>query len=142
MFCCGFSVFRQRAIEFWDEEAIAFTDLNELATCWVMWNVRTGKEIFTLQGHSSWVNSIAFSPDGQTLASGSRDKTIKLWDVGTKREKQVLKGHVDWVNSVAFSPNGRILASGSYDATIKLRHVRTGREICILKGYSLPCDRV
>jgi WD40 repeat protein len=67
-----------------------------------------------------WVESVAFSPDGRLLASGSWDNTIKLWDVATGREVRTLTGHTDTVNSVAFSPDGRLLASGSYDNTIKL----------------------
>ena len=87
----------------------------------------------TLEGHSSLVNSVAFSLDGRTLASlGGRDSTIKLWDVATGREIATLTGY-----SVAFSPDGKTLAFGSGDDTIKLWDVATGREIATLTGYSL-----
>ncbi|KAE8389594.1 NACHT and WD40 domain protein [Aspergillus alliaceus] len=90
----------------------------------------------TLESHSEWVRSVAFSPDGCTLASGSDDNTIKLWDTTTGIERQTLKGHSDWVYSVAFSPDGRTLASGSCDNTIKLWDTMTGTEYQTLKGHS------
>jgi WD40 repeat protein len=85
-----------------------------------LWNLETGKEIRTLQGHDNFVNSVSFSPDGKTLASGSDDKTIKLWNLETGKEIYTLQGHDNSVNSVSFSPDGKTLASGSWDKTIKL----------------------
>ena len=61
----------------------------------------------TLKAHAFGVYSVAFSPDGKILASGSRDETIKLWDVKTGKELATLKGHPEGVNAVAFSPDGR-----------------------------------
>ena len=74
-----------------------------------------------LEDHESQVLSVAFSPDGQTLASGSSDSTIRLWDLGEPTAAPVvLSGHEDEVWSVAFSPDGQTLASGSEDRTIRL----------------------
>jgi serine/threonine protein kinase len=92
--------------------------------------------VHTLKGHSNSVYSVAISPDGQTLASGSSDNTIKLWNLATGWEIRTLKGHSGWVYSVAFSPDGETLASGSLDKTIKLWNLATGREIGILMGHS------
>ena len=92
--------------------------------------------VHTLKGHSSSVVSVAISPDGETLASGSRDNTIKLWNLATGQQIRTLQGHSDSVYSVAISTDGQTLASGSADNTIKLWNLATGREIVTLKGHS------
>ena len=83
-----------------------------------MWNLE-GKEIQTLKGHSNRVNSVAFSPDGKTIATGSGDNTVKLWNLEGK-EIQTLKGHSSGVTSVAFGSNGKTIATASDDSTVKL----------------------
>jgi WD40 repeat protein len=98
-----------------------------------------------LTGHTDYVLSIAFSPDGRTLASGSADTTIMLWDARTHQPLgRTLAGHTDWVLGVAFSPDGRTLASGSEDAAIRLWEKILWRssaelqaEVCHLVGSSL-----
>ncbi len=77
----------------------------------------------TLIEDTVWVFSVAFSPDGQTLASGSWVKTIHLWDAKTGQHKKTLTGHTGQVYGVAFSPDGQTLASGSLDGTVMLWHV-------------------
>ena len=62
-----------------------------------------------MKGHAGGVSDVAFSPDGQRLASGSFDQTVKIWDGATGRELFALKGHAGWVTSVAFSPDGQPL---------------------------------
>jgi WD40 repeat protein len=100
-----------------------------------LWEVSSGREIWTLNGHASSVEAVAFSPDGKLALSGSYDKTLKLWDVSSGREIRTLKGHSHIVTAIAFSPDGKFALSGSYDQTIKLWNVSSGREIRTLKGY-------
>ena len=92
-------------------------------------------ELKTLKGHEDSVFSVAFSPDGKTLATGSVDHTVKLWDVSARQELATLKGHENVVRSVAFSPDGKTLATGSVDNTVKLWDVSTRRELATLKGH-------
>ena len=83
---------------------------------WLM-DAENGSLLETFRGHTYRVNSVVFSPDGEMIASGSRDKTIGLWELdGTLIHK--LETHADAINSIAFSPNGSALASASDDKTI------------------------
>ncbi|KAK0631179.1 hypothetical protein B0T17DRAFT_590423 [Bombardia bombarda] len=90
----------------------------------------------TLEGHSHSVTSVVFSADGQRLASGSDDKTVKIWDAATGACVQTLEGHGNWVTSVVFSVDGQRLASGSDDETVKIWDAATGACIQTLEGHS------
>jgi hypothetical protein len=98
--------------------------------------VASGKELLTLTGHSGWIWSVAFSPDGQRIATGSGDRTAKVWETATGRELLTLTGHDDSIQSVAFSPDGRRIATGSLDQTAKIWEAATGRELLRLAGHS------
>jgi WD40 repeat protein len=85
-----------------------------------VWNLQSQKSIVTLAGHSGLLSSVAFSPDGKTLAFASGDNnTIKVWNLQSQ-SLATLAGHSDSVYSVAFSPDGLTLASASADKTIIL----------------------
>jgi WD40 repeat protein/tRNA A-37 threonylcarbamoyl transferase component Bud32 len=94
-----------------------------------LWDAVTGSELYTLQGHTDYVESLAFSPDGKTLASASADRTAKLWDVGRGKVRQTLDGRGGGISHLAWSPDGNWLATASgsgYDGTVKLWDVATG----------------
>lgn len=105
-----------------------------------LFDVESGRELKTLIGHNSEVNSLAFSPDGHFLASGSNN--IKLWDVQNGTDLLTFSGQNNWVKSIAFSPDGLIIASGSVDKTIKLWNVISGRELATLTGHTSQVDCV
>lgn len=85
-----------------------------------LWDVAGGQELGTLHGHAGAVQSVAFSPDGRRLATGSEDQTVKLWDVATWQELVTLKGHADTVRQIKFSADGKILATVSDDYIVKI----------------------
>ncbi len=86
-----------------------------------LYETETWQRVYTYAGHEGDVTSVAFSSDGQWLASGSNDKAVKLWSVSSTRSLvHTYAGHESWVTSVAFSVDGQWLASGSDDNTVKL----------------------
>ena len=104
-----------------------------------LYDAQTYQEVALLTGHTAFVRSVAFSPDGETLASCASwpDNTVRLWDAVTGQHKGTLTGHTLWVNSVAFSPDGKMLASGSDDNTVRLWDVVTGQhKRTLTKGAS------
>src|SRR5688572_11868861 len=81
-----------------------------------------------LQGHFDGISSVAFSPDGQYVVSGSDDTTIRIWDAHTGQTVMGSpQGHSAAINSVAYSPDGKHVVSGSDDKTIKIWNAYTGQ---------------
>ena len=110
-----------------------------------LWDARSGELLLSIdargpnhkrKGHTDWVSSVAFAPDGNTLASGSGDYTIKLWDTRSGETLRTLEGHRSSVRSVAFAPDGSTLASSSRDATVKLWDARSGALLRTLEGHT------
>ena len=94
------------------------------------------RETLRLEGHAGTVTQLAFSPDGETLASGAMDSTVRLWDVATGAMQHKLEGHTEEVSAIAFSSDGKTLASGSHDTTVRLWNVATGAETRKLEGHA------
>ena len=101
-----------------------------------IWNANTGQCLKTLEGHSDVVRSVAYSPDGTKIISGSLDKTIKIWDANTGECLKTLEGHSGEVKSVAYSPDGTKIISSSSDYTIKIWDANTGECLKTLEGHS------
>jgi len=93
----------------------------------------TGSQVAVLSGHSDYVRSITFSPDGISLVSGSDDRTVKLWDIQTGGVVKAFTGHTHWVYSVSISADCTRIASGSRDNTICLWDIQTGECHCVIQ---------
>lgn len=112
-----------------------------------LWDVSTGQNTATLEGHTGSISSIAFSPDGKSIASASLartllpsnnpvDNTVRLWDVASGQVKSILKGHTDSVSSIIFSPDNRFIVSGSLDKTIRVWDIASGQTTTVLQNDS------
>ncbi len=100
----------------------------------LIFDVATGKLLFTLLGHSGSIDAVAFSPNGTVLASAGQDTEIHLWDPVKGQQRQVLRGHSAPIRTLAFSPDGRLIASAGEDTQIRLWNVATGALNKVLAG--------
>src|SRR4028119_1446881 len=105
-----------------------------------VWDLTTGKELFTFNGHSYSVHVVAISSDGKRAISGSRDNTLKAWDLTTGKELFTFNGHSYSVHVVAISSDGKRAISGSRDNTLKVWDLTTGKEEFTFNdhSYSVP----
>ena len=120
-----------------------------------VWDARSGAEVFTLKGHTDWVNSASFSPDGTRIVTGGNDLMAKVWDARSGAEVLALKGHASrligadipdvvmigdipfvGVNSASFSPDGARVVTAGGDGTAKVWDARSGAEVLALKGHA------
>jgi WD40 repeat protein len=122
---CLASGHEDQTVRLWNLSALDLSATNDLTY--------PLKKIF--RGHTNRIFGVAFTPDGQTLATGSLDRTIKLWNVQTGACLKTLQGHTSWVWAIALSPDGRLVASGSYDHSVKLWDIRSGECLKTLLGH-------
>lgn len=93
-------------------------------------------KLYINTGHSNSVESVAITPNGRCIVSGSSDTTIKLWDIESGKEVRIFEGHSDSVYSIAITPDGRYIISGSDDGTIKLLDIESGKEIAQFVSFN------
>ncbi|MEJ6487517.1 WD40 repeat domain-containing protein [Nostoc punctiforme UO1] len=131
----GFRNFKTQPATFSQDGQALFTT-GDSASMIQSWNVKTGKRIGSFNA-KSFINAVAISPDGNTLATGIRDNAIKLWNINDGKLIHTLTGHQAEVRTVTFSPDGTLLASGSRDGTVKLWNLTTGKEISTFTAHKL-----
>src|SRR5206468_1649666 len=88
------------------------------------------------KGHQGLIFGVAFSPDGQTLATASFDNTVKLWDFATGKEKMTLKGHTKPVYAVVYSHDGTLIATAGDDNSIRIWDAKDGKFLRECKGHA------
>jgi WD40 repeat protein len=101
-----------------------------------VWDVETGRPVRRLEGHRGLVWSVAVSPDGRRILTGSQDRLMILWDAESGAEIRRFPGHTDNVMCVAFLPDGLRAISASEDRTIRLWDVQTGQDIHCMRGLT------
>jgi WD40 repeat protein len=100
----------------------------------LIYDVKNGKQIRTIKGHAEPILAIVFGPQGETLATASRDGTAKVWDIASGKELHNLKGHVGPVEAVVYSGDGKWIATGGADKTVKVWDSSSGMDVQTLKG--------
>ncbi len=101
-----------------------------------LWDAESHQLLQSFGGHSKRVTSLAFSPDGDKVLTGSWDSTAKLWDVETGIELRTFQGHSSYIDSVAYSPDGTKILTGGWDDTAKLWEAETGTVIRTFEGHT------
>ena len=101
----------------------------------ILWDLAGGQKLARLSAHNDRVMSVAFSPDGLSLASAGLDHNVILWDVAARQPRATLASHLDIVSCVAFSPDSRLVASASWDGTVILWQASDGACLASLEDF-------
>lgn len=102
-----------------------------------LWDLNTGRAVVTLSGHQAQIIGLAFSPDGNRLVSGARDKSIRIWSVSAGNDIRIFSTKA--TNSVAFSPDGKMVASSSYKEVL-FWDVNTGKQVRSIQHTTYGSD--
>lgn len=97
-----------------------------------LWDAATGRQSAKLKGCSGDITTVAFSPDGKTIAGASDDNSVCFWDIATGNQRAQIKGHSALITSLAFSPDGKTLASASFDNSIRLWDAESRRDVGVM----------
>jgi WD40 repeat protein/tRNA A-37 threonylcarbamoyl transferase component Bud32 len=108
----------------------------------LLWDVKSAQPLPPLKGHTQRITSLAFSADGTTLISASRDQTLRIWDAAQARPIVTLTGHTAPVNAVAISADGKLAASASDDRTVKLWDIAAKSELRTYESHTAPVTAV
>jgi WD40 repeat protein/tRNA A-37 threonylcarbamoyl transferase component Bud32 len=108
----------------------------------LLWDLAKNQEMEILKGEGGMISSLAWAPDGKTLAAGYFDKVVRIWDVEAGKERATLRGHATVVNDLAYSPNSRALATASDDGIVKLWDAITYQLQTTLKGHTTAVSQM
>jgi WD40 repeat protein len=101
-----------------------------------VWEIDSGQEQFTLQGHAHLIAAVTVTPDGRFAISASFDHTLKVWDLESTEAVHTLQGHTYWVRSVAVTPDGKYAISASLDKTLRIWNIARGETVATFLAES------
>ena len=103
-----------------------------------IWNVARGEELLRIPAHQGSIGSLAFSPDGKTVATTGSELVVRLWDVATGKEHSPQEGHRSWIRTLAISPTDGTVFTAGQDGTVRQWDPRSGRELGVFASFAEP----